>query len=136
MVQLINIPSVTEEDIDSTYRLGKQREGKVRDVLVKFSSKKKRDLYYSRRKDTPKDVNNMKAFINEDLTPYRSKLFFDARCLVKRKRLHSTWTQGGNIMIKAEAYDTPVPVFSHEDLRSILHRAMISDEGSETYSDY
>ncbi len=104
LVRLLNLPNVTEEDINSTYRLGKQREGKVRDVLVKFTSKKKRDLYYAKRKNTPKDDNNMKAFINEDLTPHRSKLFFDARCLVKRKRLHSTWTQEGNVMIKVTRY--------------------------------
>ena len=118
VVDLLSIPDITEQDIQSSYRLGKPKEGKARDVIVKFVSKQKRDIFYSKRKSTPKGSDNKKVFINEDLTQFRSKLFFDARRLVKTKKLHSTWTQEGNVIIKLNEEDAPMAISTHQELRS------------------
>ena len=97
IVELLNLPDINEQDIESSYRLGKSKPGKTRDVIVKFVSKKMRDMFYSQRKSTPKNCDNRKAFINEDLTQLQAELFYDARRLVKNQRIHSTWTQEGNL---------------------------------------
>ncbi len=118
ILDLLSIPDITEEDIQSTYRLGKPKDSKARDVIVKFASKQKRDIFYSMRKSTPKGRDNKKVFINEDLTQFRSKLFFDARRLVKTRKLHSTWTQEGNVIIKLNEEESPVAIATHQELRS------------------
>ncbi len=130
IVELLKLPNVMEGDIDSAYRLGKKKEDKMRDVVVKFASKKKRDVFFAQRKETPKDTNGKKAYINEDLTPFRSKLFYDARCLVRRKRLHSAWSQGGSIMVKGKDYDTPASISSYQELRCIVHRTTTNSESN------
>ncbi len=78
VIQLLNLANITEEDIQSSYRMAKKRECRTSDVIVKFTSKKKRDIYFAKRKATPKGIDNKKAFINDDLTEFRSKLFYDA----------------------------------------------------------
>ena len=135
VVQLLKLPNIMEQDIDTAYRLGKKKEGKFRDVVVKFASKKKRDIFFAKRKDTPKDTNGKKAYINEDLTPFRSKLFYDTRCLVRRKQLHSAWIQGGNIMVKAEEFDTPASISSYQELRRKVHRTLCDNINSDTNSE-
>ncbi len=107
--------SMKFSDIDNIYRLGKVNEDTPRKLLVKFHSKKMRDNVYQNRKKTPiNPLSNCNVFINEDLTLHRSKLFHDVKC----GRLHSTWTQYGNIMVKTTNDDKPVPVFNHADLRN------------------
>ncbi len=106
-------------DIENVYRLGKVIEDTPRKLLVKFRSKKMRDKVYQNRKKTPIDpLSNCNVYINEDLTQHRSKLFHDARKLVKSGRLHSTWSQYGNVMVRTTNDDKPVPVYNHVDLRS------------------
>ena len=46
-------------------------------------------------------------------------MFHDTRILVRRGRLHSTWTQYGNLMIKKTHDAKPVPIFSNCELREI-----------------
>ena len=118
VVELLNLPNISEEDIHSTYRLGKERDGRIRDVIVRFVDKRKRDTFYSKRKSTPKGNDDKKVFINDDLTPFRSKLFFDARRLAKTNWIHSTWTQEGNILIKLKEDEAPVAVTTHQELRA------------------
>ncbi len=48
VMQLLDLPDVTEQDIESSYRLGKCKQGIARDVIMKFTSKKKRDEFYSK----------------------------------------------------------------------------------------
>ena len=131
VMQLLDLPDVTEQDIESSYRLGKCKQGIARDVIMKFTSKKKRDEFYSKWKSTPKDRNNKKAYINEDLTQSRSKLFYDARRLVKSQRIHSTWSQEGNIMIKVAESDTPVSITTHEELKSKVFGTSSNDIDTE-----
>ncbi len=66
------------------------------------------------------DDTSRNIYINEDLTLHRAKLFHDARQLVKQKRLHSTWTQQGNIMLKKNEEDRPTAVYDNEELRRVF----------------
>ncbi len=136
VTELLSLPNINEEDIQSTYRLGKERDGKRRDVIVRFVSQEKRDIFYSKRKETPKGNDNKKAFINDDLTPFRSKLFFDVRRLAKSNRIDSAWTQEGNIIIKVNKDAAPVAITTHEELRSKVFGSRIENSDIESELSY
>ncbi len=88
---------------------------------MKFRSKKTRDDVYKKRKLTPiGDDVTKNIYINEDLTKHRSQLFHNARKLVKSKKLHSCWTQYGNIMTKRMSTDRPVAVYTHEESQETI----------------
>ncbi len=69
VLDLLSIPEITEENIQSSYRLGKPKDNRARDVIVEFTSKQKRDFFYSMRKSTPKGIDNKKVFINDNHFP-------------------------------------------------------------------
>ena len=108
-------------DIEQIYRVGKKKVNKKRDIAVQFSTKKVRDtVFENRKRDTTADAKN-RIYVNDDLTIYRQKLLFDARQLVKRKKLKGAWTQNGNVIILKQE-GGPIPVMSHDDLRETLNR--------------
>ena len=119
LIRLVGESNLTVDSIESTTRMGRARDDKPRDLVVKFSTKGTRDKFYALRKKTPKDEDNKKVYINEDLTEDRAKLFFDARRMVKRERLFGTWSQNGNIMVKVKNSDSPVAIQNHQDLASL-----------------
>ncbi len=92
LVQLVGASDKSAENIISTSRMGRVKDDRPRDLIIKFTSKKTRDEFYSLRKRTPKDNEIRKVYINEDLTESRAKLFYDARQLVKRSKLYGTLT--------------------------------------------
>ncbi len=119
-----------ERDIATITRMGRPSEDNSRDLIVKFVSKKSRDEFYALRKKTPKNHENKKVYINEDLIETKAKLFYDARQLVKRGRLHGTWSQNGNIMVKVKANDNPCVIGNHIELHSkVRNYASDSDGG-------
>ncbi len=116
---VLQLNNMKPTDIEQASRMGKKKgDGLSRNTFVKFRSKKARDDFYNKRKLTPigEDVTR-NIYINEDLTKHRSQLFHDARKLVKSRRLHSCWTQYGNIMMKRMSTDKPVAVYTHEELK-------------------
>ena len=115
----LNLQNIHEKDINSCYRLGKTNEPRTRDVIVRFGSREKRNLIYQCRRNMPRE--DQPIYINEDLTPRRSKLFYDARRMKKSGRLAAVWTQDGNIIIKTSDSSDPVPVKTHIDLRNALY---------------
>ena len=90
--QKLNLDAVEDNDIDLCYRLGRACDAKVRDVIVKFTSRDKRNLVYRCKRNMPRE--DPAIFINEDLTQARNKLFYDARCMKKQNQfcLDTGWT--------------------------------------------
>ncbi len=129
LIKLGGKSGTSVEDICSISRMGKKKEGKPRDLLVQFVSKQKRDVFYAMRKNTPKDEENKKVYINEDLTESRAKLFYDARRMVRRNKLHGTWSQNGSIMVKVKENDNPCAIHNHQELASLM-RYVTSDSDS------
>ncbi len=115
----LNLQSITENDINLCYRLGKSSDSKTRDVIVRFVSREKRNLIYQCRRNMPREDHPI--YINEDLTSRRNKLFYDARRKKKSGRLAAVWTQDGNIIIKTSESSEPVSVATHDDLRNALN---------------
>ncbi len=60
------------------------------------------------------------VYINEDLTPYRQRQYFDARNLRKRTAIYSVWTSEGTIMVKSKESSLPKPILNHRDLVEVL----------------
>ncbi len=83
LVQLIGATQGSEKNIGSITRMGKARDGKSRDLVVKFDSKENRNAFCALRKRTPKNNENKKVYINEDLIESKAKLFYHTRRLVK-----------------------------------------------------
>ncbi len=120
LIQLVCESGLSVDSIEST-RMGRRRDNKLRGLVVEFSMKENRDKFYALRKNTPKDGDNKKVYINEDLIEDRAKLLFDARGMVKRKRLFGSWSQNGtNIMVKVGSDDSPMAIQNRKDLAQIL----------------
>ena len=118
LMQLVGAQEGSEKDITTISRMGKPKDDKHRDLIVKFVSKETRDRFYALRKKTPKNSENKKIYINEDLIQSKAKLFYDARQLVKRGRLHGTWSHNGSIIIKVKENDKPCAISNHVELRT------------------
>ncbi|XP_053393539.1 uncharacterized protein LOC128555350 [Mercenaria mercenaria] len=89
------------EDISVSHKVGKPKVSeKPRDILVKFVSRRPRDLFY-RNRVLLKSKGYKGQFVNEDLTKYRASLLYEARQLVKNKNIVGAWSTNGNIVIKA-----------------------------------
>ncbi len=111
---------VKETDIVEAYRLGKVTDKKkYRDLIIKFKKKTTRDQFYNKRKKLVPKQDQSNVYINEQLSEHRANIFFAARKLVKSKKLHSVWSQRGNILIRKDEDDRPRQISTHEQLRRI-----------------
>ncbi len=127
----MNIQHIEAADIKEVGRMGKPNQMKTRDILVKFNNNNMREQMYSKRKlliskDYP-------IYVNEDLTLYRSQLFFEARKIRKKGHLFGAWTQSGNVMIKVNQNDIPRAVSSNNDLKTLVQNYSDSEEDIDLY---
>ncbi len=90
-----------------------------REIIVKFATYRARQKVI-RNRSSLKTSGHKDVFVNEDLTRYRSNVLYEARKLVKSKKLASAWSSDGNLLIKIEK-DDPTTIHriqSAEDLNS------------------
>jgi hypothetical protein len=100
-------------------RVGKVRAGKGRPILVTCQSHwDKRRLYASRLLLRTKGYEN--TYINEDLTPKQSELFYHTRKAKLQKLIHTSWTDNGTFYIKRIAGAKATMVSSVDDLKELL----------------
>lgn len=88
--------NITISDIDRSHRVGEKA---TKDIIVKFSTYRARKAFISTRstlKNCP-ESRFRKVYINEDLTSTRSKILYQARLLVKSKKLLSAYSLDGKI---------------------------------------
>ncbi len=90
--QHLNISDIYKDDIEDVNRLGQKNKNKYRDVIIRFKHRDTRNKFYRERRklynqDTKRSSTGI--YINDDLTPYRQRLFFDARNLRKRAIIFS-----------------------------------------------
>ncbi|KAI8487882.1 hypothetical protein Bbelb_343300 [Branchiostoma belcheri] len=96
-------PPLSTHDIDRSHRLGKKREdGKPRPVIVKFCSYRSKAIVMKAKStaDSRAILRKEGIFISENLTMQNRKLLYEARLLVKEKRINQAWTYDGKIFIK------------------------------------
>ena len=89
---------ISTSDISICHRLKSPRKGGIPPVIVKFTNRKARDLVYAARTQLKPST----VYINEDLTKRNSKIFAEARKLVKSGKIHKAWTNKGHVYIKED----------------------------------
>ena len=108
---------IQNSSIEKLHRLGKRKENKPRDIVVRFRNNRMRNKFYQNRKKTVNysDPEN-NIYVNDHLTEYRTNIFYATRQLVKRKKIFAAWTQQGNVLIRKNEGDQPEHIRSHEQL--------------------
>ena len=90
--------TVQPGDIHAAHRLKKGDKDTIRPVIVRFSNSKLRDRVMRAKKSLKQ--SGTRIYILEHLTNTASKLFFNARTLVRNKKIFSTWTMNGRVYFK------------------------------------
>ena len=109
--------NLNRSDVRDIYRVGKKsNKKKHRDVIIKFKQKTVRDQFYQNRKNIVQKEGEDQIYINDHLTENRANIFFAARKLVKGKKIHSAWSQRGNILIRKSEGEQPKQIRSHKEL--------------------
>ena len=119
-------PPLEPRDIESSHRLPPRHGAKPaepRAVIVRFRIRKDRTRFISARKmlqPLNQSVDTeMRRYINEDLTMYRSKLYGVARQLQRTGAVEKVWTYNGTIKIKLRSGHVK-SIAAIEDLRKAL----------------
>ncbi len=115
----LQILNISRADINDICRMGRKMPGKSRDIKVTFASTAKKNIMYSARKKIPYDAEEP-IYINEDLTKFRSLLFYQARKLKQRSKIFGTWTQDGNVLIKLKEHSQPQAIETNAELKEVL----------------
>ena len=118
---------VPPNGIHIVHRLGKNRNSRPRNVIVRFVN---RQTAFSLLKNKRK-LNNGRYknyFITENLCPYNKKIFNKLYGLKKNKEIHSLWTYNGNIFVKIREGDDRQQVCHLDDIETLF-------EPSEACSD-
>lgn len=120
--------SVYPRDISVAHRLKAGKSDKYRPVIVRFSSRRIRDDVLRARKKLMTDPTSLhnnqdKVFISEHLTRPVANLFFEARKMMREKRLASAWTHKGlvNVKFTANANEKPTIIRSLAELSRPHH---------------
>jgi len=97
--------AINDSDISLAHYLPGNPKAKYRPILVRFISRRTRDMVYSARKSLRGHSDADPIYVNEHLTRQNSMIFAEARKMVKQKKLISAWTRDG--MVYARLSDTP-----------------------------
>ncbi len=120
-------------DIVHLQRLGKCSDAKpTRNLIVRFRKNSIRTDFYQRRKKTfvnPDPKANV--YINDRVADHRSNLLNAARRLAKSNRIHSAWTQLGNVLIRKAEADKPIEIRSHHDLAEFKEDFELTEDISD-----
>jgi len=89
---------ICQNDISSAHRIVAGLKDTIRPVVVRFTTHRVRDEIYRARKIL-KDSND-RIYISEHLTRQNAELFYEARKLIRLKKLNSAWTLNGLVFVK------------------------------------
>jgi len=77
----------------------KGNKNKVRPLVVRFTNRRSRDMILRAKKVLRTEPGD-RVYVSEQLTRAASGIFFEARKLVKEKKLNAAWTINGRVHIK------------------------------------
>ena len=93
-----------KENISATPRIHRKKSNSLPDpIIVKFTARQTKDLVVSNSSKLKDSSTNPKQFINEDLTPLRSKLLTFIKTKVPVVLSKSVHTREGHILCKKKA---------------------------------
>ena len=101
-------------DISSAHRIKKGERDSVRPVLVRFVCAKTKDLIMRAKKKLKTDGSRI--YISEHLTKSASTCFYNARKLVREKKIASAWSMNGQIFFKKTTASTEKPTLMTAEL--------------------
>jgi hypothetical protein len=96
---------IDPSDILVSHRKGKFKEGFSvnRKCIVKFSNHAACQRVYNARKDLGSGI-----FVQQNITPYREKLSYEARQLIRAKTLQKTWISGFKVFAQFPTTTNPM----------------------------
>lgn len=89
---------VNPADISTAHRLKSGPKDTTRPVLVRFTSRRVRNEVYNERKSLKGTTSSV--YISEHLTKLDSDLFYEARKLLRDKKIFGAWTQHGLVHVR------------------------------------
>lgn len=108
----------TPDDLQAVHRVGKEDKGS-KAILVKFVSRRKRRELMKAKKALKEKEGYDKIYINDDLTPLRSRLL---GYIKKLEHVDKAWSIDGKLMVKLNGQDKdakPTAVETPDDLFDI-----------------
>jgi hypothetical protein len=117
--------SIDRIDISVAHRLRASAQDRCRPVIVRFTSRRARDAVFRAKKELKSLPRGNAIFISEHLTRSASTLFFEARKLLREKKIAATWTSSGlvNIKMTTEASERPTVIRSLTELEAKISRS-------------
>lgn len=105
--------NLQRDDIDIAHRLGRQKKDKTRQIIVKFSSRLKRDELMRRRRD----LKHTGIFVSEDLTPINQLVL---ACLRKKMpdEVDQAWSKGGKLFYKQKSNPNTITEVQYKDYQT------------------
>jgi hypothetical protein len=101
---------ISPSDISTAHRLRAGGKDKVRPVIVRFTNRRIRDAIYRAKKVLKNSSGARAIYISEHLTKHAAELFYECRKLLRNKKVHSTWTQHGQVYIKVSTDPSAKPI--------------------------
>ena len=107
----LHVEDFPEWLISRSHRVGKRQSGRIRPILVKFTTYRAREKVMKARKYMPTG-----GYINEDLTQATSRLAYQARELKRARQIADTWTYDVRVYAKLKPSSRGFAVKTLEDL--------------------
>ena len=115
---------VRKADISFAYRILNKTKGAPRPLIIGFVGRWVRDEVFAARKSLwyPPSSKSSSIYINDHLTRSNSLILAKTRRLLKDKKIHSTWTTGGTVLIRLSdsSNEKPTKVLSLQQLDDLL----------------
>lgn len=111
----IGVPLNFKTDVQAAHR--NPSKSAVKPIIVRFTNRQVRNAFIKAAKSKKMKLNNSPIYVNDHLTPANSKLFYEARMLVRAKKIKAAWTYAGNIYVKKAENSLGVRVQHLDDLK-------------------
>ena len=96
-------------DISTAHRIKAGPKDTIRPIIVRFTNRRVRDNVYRAKKQLKATKSTAPVFISEHLTKSAADLFYEARKLLRAKKIHSAWSQNGQVRVKFDNGPTTKP---------------------------
>lgn len=121
---------ITSDEIDTVFRARSRNTNSPKPIVVRFSSKKKRDdiltCAKSKRKATASPTTGLQVenvssqlFINEHLTASTKTLLMKTKEMTRMKNYKYTWIRDGNVFVRKIDQSRVVRISSLEDIERL-----------------
>lgn len=112
----IGVPLNYKVDIQAAHR--NPSKSAVKPIIVRFTNRQVRNAFIKAAKNKKLKLKNNNIYVNDHLSPSNSKLYYEARMLVRAKKLKASWTTAGKIFVKKSEDSQRVHIQHVDDLKT------------------